>query len=106
LEFQRLAELRARAIEIHFECEVRLGESGQVIGRLRAEASASRYRERLWALLMVALAQEGRRAEAIRAYDEARAMLAEIGLEPCAELRELADHVVREAPDCQAHLIA
>lgn len=106
LEAARLLELRARAVELHFECEVRLGESGQVIGRLQAEAEAFRYRERLWALLMIALAREGRRAEAIRAYDEAGRLLAEIGLEPCAELHDLANHVIREDPGYEAHLVS
>ena len=105
LEARRLYELRSRAIELHFEAELALGEAGQIIGRLRAEAEGHRYRERLWALLITALAREGRRAEAIRAYDDASRLLAEIGLEPCSELRQLADRVLREEPGVEAHLI-
>jgi len=105
LEALRLTELRARAVELHFESELALGETGQIIGRLRAEAESFRYRERLWALLITALSREGRRAEALRAYDEARALLGAIGLEPCTELRSLVEQVVREEPTVAAHLM-
>jgi len=104
LEVRRLDELHARAVELHLEAEIALGDMGRVIGRLQAEAEAQRYRERLWALLMTALSKEGRRAEAIRAFDKAAALLAEIGLEPCAELKALAAQVALEDPEVQAHL--
>lgn len=104
LEVHRLDELHARAVELHLEAEIALGDTGGVIGRLQAEAESHRYRERLWALLITALSREGRRAEAIRAFDDAAAFLAEIGLEPCAELKELVARVVREDSEVEAHL--
>ena len=104
LEARRLDELHARAVELHLEAEVALGDTGGVIGRLQAEAESHRYRERLWALLITALSREGRRAEAIRAFDDAAALLAEIGLEPCSELKELVARVVREDTEVEAHL--
>ena len=52
--------------------------------------------ERLWWLLMLAPYRGGRQADALAAYQRARAALAgELGLEPGLELRELEEAVLR-----------
>ena len=63
------------------------------------------YRERLWCLLMSALAHDGRRVEAIRAYRRLEGLLAEVGLEPSREIRDLEQQILVEAPGVGAHLL-
>ncbi|MBA2461687.1 MAG: tetratricopeptide repeat protein [Actinobacteria bacterium] len=53
-------------------------------------------RERLRALLMLALYRSGRQADALEAYVEARRALDELGLEPDAELRALQGAILRQ----------
>ena len=65
------------------------GRAGEAIARLEALVLEEPLRERRWALLLRALAAAGRTAEALRAYQQAHRALAEIGLEPGPELREL-----------------
>jgi hypothetical protein len=56
------------------------------------------YREHLRALLMLALYRSGRQVEALRAYQGARVALAEVGVEPGAELRELDEWISSDDP--------
>jgi DNA-binding SARP family transcriptional activator len=97
-ESQRLHELRSTAEATRLEADVALGRFASVIARLRAELVEQPYRERLWALLMVALARAGRRVEALRTYDEVWGVMASVGLEPSRELQELQNQIVEEAP--------
>ncbi|MFD1542005.1 AfsR/SARP family transcriptional regulator [Nonomuraea guangzhouensis] len=84
-----LEELRLTALEERVELDLLLGRGGEVVGELRALVGAYPLRERAWALLLDALRQAGRRAEALTAYQEARRVLVdELGLEPGAELTE------------------
>ena len=89
-EMPRLAELRLQAAELRIDAELRLGRHGAVIAELQRLAAAHPLREHLHALLMLALYRDGRRAEALAAYQHARRVLVdELGAEPGAELREL-----------------
>ncbi|MEV0348749.1 BTAD domain-containing putative transcriptional regulator [Nonomuraea sp. NPDC050680] len=84
-----LEELRLTALEERVELDLLLGRGGEVVGELRALVGAYPLRERAWALLLDALRQAGRRAEALAAYQEARQVLVdELGLEPGTELIE------------------
>ena len=69
-EVARLVELRARAIEERSAALLELGRPEEVIGELEAEIAAEPFRERLRALLMLALARAGRPVESLRAYDD------------------------------------
>jgi DNA-binding SARP family transcriptional activator len=85
-----LAELRMAAMEDRIDADLHLGRHAQVIPELQQLALAERLRERVHALLMRALYQAGRPADALAAYQAARqALVRELGLEPGAELREL-----------------
>jgi DNA-binding SARP family transcriptional activator len=85
-----LAELRMEAAEIGIEAAIGLGSCAEVIGELGQLVAAHPLRERLRALLMLALYGDGRKAEALAAYQSAREILvAELGAEPGPELREL-----------------
>jgi predicted ATPase/DNA-binding SARP family transcriptional activator len=99
-EVARLVELRARAIEERSAALLALGRAEDVIGELEAEIALQPFRERLRALLMLALARAGRPVESLRAYDAYRRFLAdEIGVIPSPGLQELNDDIVRQHPD-------
>jgi predicted ATPase/DNA-binding SARP family transcriptional activator len=99
-EVARLFELRARAIEERSAALLELGRPEEVIGELEAEITAEPFRERLRALLMLALARVGRPVESLRAYDAFRRFLAdEIGVVPSPGLQTLNDDIVRQHPD-------
>ena len=99
-EAARLVELRARAIEERAAALLELGRPDEVIGQLETEIAIQPFRERLRALLMLALARAGRPVESLRAYDEFRRFLAdEVGVVPSPGLQELNDDIVRQHPD-------
>src|SRR5579872_3314186 len=94
-EVPRLAEFRLRALELRIDADLHLGDHVQAIGELRQLTRAHPLRERLHELLVLALYREGRRAEALDAYQEARRILVEeLGVEPRDELRELQRQVL------------
>jgi DNA-binding SARP family transcriptional activator/Flp pilus assembly protein TadD len=98
-EVPRLAELRLQAAELRIDAELRLGRHGVVIAELERMAAAHPLREHLHALLMLALYRDGRRAEALAAYRQARRVLVdELGAEPGAELRELHRQILTAGP--------
>jgi hypothetical protein len=68
-----------------------------VIGDLERLVREHPYRERLRALLMLALYRAGRQADALAAYRDARAALVdEQGIEPSVELRELHEAILAQ----------
>ncbi len=98
-EVPRLAELQLQAAELRIDAELRLGRHGVVIAELERMAAAYPLREHLHALLMLALYRDGRRAEALAAYQRARRLLVdELGAEPGAELRELHRQILTAGP--------
>jgi DNA-binding SARP family transcriptional activator/Flp pilus assembly protein TadD len=89
-EVPRLAELRLQALEVRIEADLQDGRAAEAIAEARALAAAHPLRERLHALLMLALCRDGRPGEALAAYQRARGILvAELGAEPGAALRDL-----------------
>ena len=96
-EGARLEELRLAAVEGRVEADLAAGLHAEVAGELERLVAEHPLRERLWRLLMLALYRGGRQADALAAYQRARAMLAEeLGLEPGQELRELERAVLRQ----------
>jgi DNA-binding SARP family transcriptional activator len=94
-----LAELRMAALEDRMDADLHLGRHAHVIPELQQLAAAERLRERVHALLMRALYQAGRPADALAAYQTARqALVSELGLEPGAELRELQQRILVADP--------
>jgi predicted ATPase/DNA-binding SARP family transcriptional activator len=86
----RLEELKAVTIEERFDALLALGRDADLIPDLDAAITALPFRERLRGQLMLALYRSGRQADALRAYRDARQVLAEeLGLEPGSELRRL-----------------
>ncbi|MFI9008194.1 BTAD domain-containing putative transcriptional regulator [Actinosynnema sp. NPDC053489] len=91
---------RLDAVEACAELELRLGLHHRVGEELTAVVAEHPLRERAWAHLMLARYRSGRRADALRTYQDARrALVEQIGLEPGRELRELHEQVLRDAPE-------
>jgi DNA-binding SARP family transcriptional activator/tetratricopeptide (TPR) repeat protein len=98
----RLAELRLQALETRIDADLHLGLHGEVIGELRELAAAHPLRERLHALLMLALYRDGRQGEALAAYQDARDILVgETGAEPGPELRSVQQQILTADPALQ-----
>lgn len=93
LEALRLDELRMSAMELRLAAQVELGETDVATAYLRAALEEHPYREKLWYLLIEALADEGRRVEALRECDRFRGVLADVGLVPDETLRDLAERI-------------
>ncbi len=101
-EVPRLAEMRLQALEACFDAELHRGRAGEVIAELRHWAGAHPLRERLHAMLMLALYRDGRQAEALAAYQAARRILVgEVGAEPGHQLRNLHRQVLTTDPALQ-----
>ncbi|MEV8067863.1 BTAD domain-containing putative transcriptional regulator [Streptomyces sp. NPDC085995] len=91
-----LEERRLTATEQLLEIRLRLGRAGELVGDLRELVAAHPLRETLRGLLMLALHQSGRQAEALEEYAHARALLAEeLGVDPGPRLTELYENIVR-----------
>lgn len=95
----RWEELRLTAIEEYARVELALGRHHELVGELMVPVAEHPYRERLRALLMVALARAGRRGEALDVYHDGRRRLdEELGLRPGRELRDVHTAVLRDDP--------
>jgi DNA-binding SARP family transcriptional activator/tetratricopeptide (TPR) repeat protein len=87
---RRFAELRLSLLERRIALDVELGRGASCVPELRALSDEFPLRERLYALLMRALSQSGRQADALAAFTAARRLLiGELGVEPGAELRSV-----------------
>ncbi len=93
------------AMELRLEADIAMGMYGSAARLLEGLTLHHPYRERLWYLYLTALARDGRRVAALRAYGELRATFADIGLEPCRELVELEQQILEDAPAQRAHLV-
>lgn len=93
-----LEERRVLAVEAKAEADLSLGRCAVVAAELPAWLHQLPLRERLRALLMIALYRVGCRAEALQLYREGRqAMVRELGLEPGARLQALHRHILADA---------
>jgi DNA-binding SARP family transcriptional activator len=95
----RFEEERALAIEDRFETLLALGRHAETIPALQLAVDEHPLRERLWALLALALYRSSRQADALRALSTARAaLLDELGLDPGPELRALENRILAQDP--------
>ncbi|MFC6082688.1 AfsR/SARP family transcriptional regulator [Sphaerisporangium aureirubrum] len=86
-ERARLAELRLDASESLAAVRLARGDHAGLVAELRSLVAGNPLRERLWALLLTALAYASRRAEALAAFHEVRALLSDrLGVDPSGEL--------------------
>lgn len=99
LEAYRLDELRLAAMELSIESELALGNHELVVGELEVAVEEHPYRERLWYLLIEALAGHGRRVEALRTCRRLRNVLAEVGVEAGDDLRAIEQQILEGHSD-------
>lgn len=99
IEAARLEERRLLVTEERIGLELDLGRHEELLGDLLALVRAHPLREGLRGLLMRALHQAGRRAEALAAYQDGRRHLVEaLGVEPGPRLRAMHQALLRDEP--------
>jgi DNA-binding SARP family transcriptional activator len=99
----RLAEWHVGLIEARLELDLELGAHAEAVSELTALSAEQPLRERLRALLMLALYRSGRQAEALGVYADTRRLLAEeLGIDPSAELTDLHQRILEADPGLAA----
>ncbi|MFD9733350.1 BTAD domain-containing putative transcriptional regulator [Umezawaea sp. NPDC059074] len=98
-EVVRLEEMATTAREDFADARLAAGQFGTAITELTALVREQPLREGLWRRLMLAQHRVGRRAEALGTYRSLRGLLVEeLGVEPCGEIQELHQEILRGAP--------
>lgn len=98
-ERARWAEKRLLLLERRMEAQLTLGRYHECVHELVRQVAAHPLRERLAALLMLALYRGGQAAGALAAFEDARRRIAEeLGSDPGPELRELHQRMLRQDP--------
>jgi DNA-binding SARP family transcriptional activator len=101
-EAARLEGIHAEAVELRIEADLVLGTTG-LSGELAALVRAAPLRERLREQLMLALYRDGRQADALAVYQDARsALVEELGIEPGPALQRLQQAILRQEPALDA----
>ncbi|HYL40996.1 MAG TPA: BTAD domain-containing putative transcriptional regulator, partial [Candidatus Binatus sp.] len=96
-EASRLEEERLGALGLLFDAHLDSGRGEAVVAELEALVALYPLREAFRAQLMRALAGSGRRAEALRVYQQGRKIFAEeLGLDPSVSLQELERAIVAQ----------
>jgi DNA-binding SARP family transcriptional activator/tetratricopeptide (TPR) repeat protein len=96
---QNLEELRLRAFERWCDLALAAGRSSAVVAKVEYELRTHRWRESLWARLMLALYRSDRQADAVRAFDRARHQLVDsLGLDPGVQLTQLNYQILNHDP--------
>jgi predicted ATPase/DNA-binding SARP family transcriptional activator len=95
----RLEEARLAALEDRIEADLACGRHASVAGELDGLAHEHPLRERLCGQRMLALYRCGRQADALTAYAELRAQLAdELGIDPNPALLRLHESILQQRP--------
>lgn len=95
----RLMEMRLGVEELVLDARLQAGEAHEVAALARARVAEAPLRERRWVVLGVAQYREGRQADALATVRRARTLIAaELGLDPCTELAELEQAILRQDP--------
>ncbi|MFE2427408.1 BTAD domain-containing putative transcriptional regulator [Streptomyces sp. NPDC059373] len=95
----RLSEWRLQLAETRLDLDLQVGCHAEAVSELTALSAEHPLRERLRALLMLALYRSGRQAEALGVYADTRRLLAdELGVDPGAELTDLHQRILEVDP--------
>jgi DNA-binding SARP family transcriptional activator/WD40 repeat protein len=101
-EITRLTDLRLVALELRIDADLAAGYHRELVGELEALTAEHPFQERFYAQRMLALYRSGRQAEALRAYQRMREMLAEeLGIDPSPSLRDLELRILEQDPTLQ-----
>lgn len=96
----RLDEVRLDAQEERLRLMADYGRCEEAVAEVEILLEVNPFRERLWAVLMLALYRLGRQVEALRAFQKASRILGEeLGIEPSEELRRLEEDVLLQDAD-------
>ena len=99
-EATRLDELRAIGIEDRAEALIARSRAAEAVAALEAHVLSEPRRDRPRGLLMQALAADGRQADALRAYQDYRAFLAdETGTEPSEVVQAIERQIAAGSAD-------
>ncbi|WP_447004489.1 BTAD domain-containing putative transcriptional regulator [Saccharothrix isguenensis] len=91
-----LLEERLAVVVRRIDADLAAGRADELVAELRALTRRHPLSERLWVRLILALYRSGRQDEALAAYGEIRAALAEeLGVDPSAELQDLHGRILR-----------
>jgi DNA-binding SARP family transcriptional activator/tetratricopeptide (TPR) repeat protein len=102
-ERRRLAELRTAAAEELADLMLAQGQAAEAVPVLTALVAEHPLRERTRGLLMIALYQCGRQAEALRVFHDVRERLAEdLGIDPGTELARIYQRLLAMDPALDA----
>jgi SARP family transcriptional regulator, regulator of embCAB operon len=92
---RRLEEARTRAVRTRILADQRLGRHRELIPELRFATLQNPFDEWFHEQLMIALSEEGRRADALDAYRQLQRVLDQkLGIEPSHTLRQLQHDVL------------
>ena len=95
----RLEEMRLGVEELLLDARLQTGEVQEVAALAPGRVAEAPLRERRWVVLGVAQYRQGRQADALDTVRRARELLAaELGLDPCTELAELEQAILRQDP--------
>lgn len=95
----RLDSLRVDTLEERFDVALELGRHAEIVAEAASLAVTYPARERIRAILMLALYRSGRQAEALAVFSDARrTLVSDLGIEPGPELRRLHEWVLRSDP--------
>jgi DNA-binding SARP family transcriptional activator len=98
-EAARLEELRRGAVEAMLEARLACQEPSAVVAAAESAVADEPLREQRWSRLMESLYRSGRQADALRAYQRLRTVLAEeLGIEPNPALQALEHAILEQDP--------
>ncbi|MEY9863355.1 DNA-binding SARP family transcriptional activator/predicted negative regulator of RcsB-dependent stress response [Catenulispora sp. GAS73] len=96
---QPLRELRWAAYDGRIQADLQLGRHHEILPDLRTLTAENPLAEDFHAKLMLALYRGGRQADALHAYGDLRkTLIAELGVEPSARVRELHQRILTNDP--------
>lgn len=94
-----LQELHVATLEERIDADLALGRHAELVPELDRLTTVHPYRERLVALLMLALYRSNRQADALAAYRATRIQFSEeLGIDPGTTLQELEIAILRQDP--------
>jgi basic membrane lipoprotein Med (substrate-binding protein (PBP1-ABC) superfamily)/DNA-binding SARP family transcriptional activator len=98
-ERRRLHELHLRAVDAWAGAQLDLGQHERIVPELERLTSEHPFAEPLWSHLLLALHRAGRSADALRAYQRLRALVAEeLGVDPSPTLTALYEGILVQDP--------